>query len=119
VTGWIAKNQWFNSDPLAQARAQELSDRLKHLPVADQLTQVERAIRKEFPEHFPAPAKQPPATQTAAARNPNPSNRVKGFADMPQASQQVAREMVERHPGLKLEDIAKSYWGDPANQRRA
>jgi hypothetical protein len=38
---------------------------------------------------------------------------------MPAASQQVAREMVERHPGLKLEDIAKSYWGDPANQRRA
>lgn len=109
VAEWIGKNAWYNSDPLAQARAGEISDRLKHLPVADQLAQVDRAIRKEFPEHFPKTAKDPPATQTAASRNPNPGNRVKGFADMPQASQQAALEM-ERLNGVKKEDFAKNFW---------
>lgn len=119
VTGWVAKNEWFNKDPLAQARAQELSDRLKHLPVSDQLAQVERAIRKEFPEHFPAPAKTPPATQTGQTRAAQPGNRVQGFADMPAASQQVALKMIERHPNVTKEGFAKAYWADPQNQKRA
>lgn len=119
VAQWVAKNQWFNTDPLAKMRAEEISNRLAHLPVAEQLAQVERAIRKEFPDHFPAPAKQPPGVQTGASRNPNPSNRQKGFNDMPAASQQMARDMVKRHPDLTLEAIAKSYWSDPSNYRSA
>lgn len=119
VNSWIEKNPWYRNDPLAQARAFEICERLKHLPVAEQLAQAERGIRKEFPEHFPAPAKTPPSVQTGQARNPNPSNRAKAFADMPQASQQMARDMVRRNPGLTLESIASSYWADQANQRRA
>lgn len=110
VTEWVGKNAWYNTDPLAQARAAEISDRLAHLPVPEQLKQVERAIRKEFPEHFPK-AKDPPATQTGQSRNPNPSNRVKGFADMPLASQQVALD-YEKRLGVPKEQTAKSYWQD-------
>lgn len=106
---WIAKNEWFNTDPLAQARAIEITERLKHLPVAEQLAQAERGIRKEFPEHFPAPAKQPPATQTGMSRKAAPSNREKGFADMPAASQEIAKDMQRRN-GLPLEAFAKSFW---------
>lgn len=119
VAAWKAKNPWFDTDPAAGFRASEVSDRLKHLPVPEQLAAVEKVIRKEYPEHFAPPAKQPPGVQTAASRNPNPSNRVKGFNDMPAASQQVARDMVRRHPGLTLEAFAKSYWSDPTNQRSA
>lgn len=119
VQQWVAKNTWYNADPLAQARAKEVSTQLAHLPVPEQLAQVERAIRKEFPEHFPAPAKPAPGVQTGASRNPNPSNRAKGFAEMPAASQSMARDMVKRHPDLTLEAIAKSYWADPANQKGA
>lgn len=115
AAAWVAKNEWFNTDPLAQARAKELSEKLSYLPVADQLAQVERAIRKEFPEHFPAPAKPAPATQTAQGRNAIPGNRVKGFADMPQASQQAAIEM-ERLNGVKRDDFAKHYWANEAKK---
>jgi hypothetical protein len=117
VQQWVAKNEWFTKDPLAEARAREISDRLKHLPVPEQLAQVERAIRKEFPEHFPAPAKQPPATQTGGSRNPNPSNRAKGFADMPLASQQVALD-YEKRLGVPKEQTAKSYWADQERVKR-
>lgn len=119
ATTWIGKNEWFNKDPLAQARAIEICERLKHLPVAEQLAQAERGIRKEFPEHFAPPAKQPPATQTGQNRNPNPSNRAKGFAEMPAESQAMARDMVRRNPGLTLEAIAKSFWSQETTQRRA
>ena len=75
------------------------------------------AIGAEFPEHFPAPAKQPPATQTGASRNPNPSNRAKGFADMPAASQQVALD-YEKRLGVPKETTAKSYWADQERVKR-
>jgi hypothetical protein len=115
VASWVAKNEWFNKDPLAQTRAQELSNKLAHLPVPEQLAQVERAIRKEFPEHFPAPAKQPPATQTGSSRAAAPGNRVKGFADMPAASQQAALEF-ERLNKVPKEDFARSYWAQEAKK---
>lgn len=110
VVDWIARNPWYNSDPLAQARAYEICERLKHLPIEEQLKQAERGIRKEFPEHFPAPAKQPPGVQTGQSRKAAPSNRAKGFAEMPPESQAMARDMVRRNPGLTIEAIAKSYW---------
>jgi hypothetical protein len=108
VVEWVGKHPWYNTDPLAQARAREISDRLKHLPVPEQLKQVERAIRKEFPEHFPT-AKQPPATQTGATRNANPSNRAKGFAQLPDDARKMALDYEERL-GVKKEDFATSYW---------
>lgn len=115
---WIGKNEWFNKDPLAQARAIEICERLKHLPVPEQLAQAERGIRKEFPEHFAAPAKQPPGVQTAQSRKAAPSNRAKGFGDMPAESQQIAKDMVRRNPSLTLDAFAKSYWADMNNTRR-
>lgn len=113
VSEWVSRNAWFNTDPLAQVRAKEISDQLARSGVTDvsqQLAQVERAIRREFPEHFKQPVKDPPATQTGQSRKAAPSNRAKGFADMPAESQQMARDMVRRNPAVTLEAIAKSYW---------
>lgn len=117
VEAWVSRNEWFNKDPVAQARAQEWSAKLAHLPVSEQLQQVERAIRKEFPEHFPAPTKQPAGVQTGQARTTAPGNRAKGFNDMPAAAQEMARDFQKRH-GIPLEKTAESYWADQAKQRR-
>lgn len=122
VQEWVGRNEWFTKDPLAQMRAKELSDGLARAGVTDvneQLRQVERAIRKEFPEHFKQAAKDPPATQTGHSRKAAPSNRAKGFADMPAESQQMAKDMVRRNPSVTLEAIAASYWADVAKQGRA
>lgn len=116
---WMARNTWFNSDPLAKVRAQEIAARLAAdgLPEEEQLRQAERAIRKEFPEHFPQASKQPAAVQTAQTRTSQPSNKAKGFNDMPAAAQEMARDYQKRH-GIKVEEFAKSYWDDQAKQRR-
>lgn len=111
---FIERNKsWFQKDPLATDRAIEITDRLARQGYshAEQLAQAERVIKKEFPEHFAPPAKQPPAMQTGQARNGAPSNRAKGFADMPAASQEMAKDMLRRH-GIPLEKTAASYWAD-------
>lgn len=117
---FMARNKWMDSDPLAAARAKEIAERLARAghDVPTQLREAERAIRKEFPEHFTPPVKQPAAVTTATSRNTNVSSRVKGFNDMPADSQKMAREYERRH-GIKPEDFAKSYWADQAKQRRA
>lgn len=114
VNEWIGRNSWFNTDVAAQLRAKEVSERLSKegRSVSEQLEAAERIVRKEFPEHFPAKAKDPPSTQTGQSRKAAPSNRVKGFADMPADSQKMAQDMVRRNPGLTTEAIAKSYWAD-------
>lgn len=118
---FIERNKgWFNVDPGATLRAQEIANGLaqRGVPIAEQLRQAERLVKKEFPELFPAPTKAPAAVQTGQARTAATGSRVKGFADMPAESQKMAREYEQRH-GIKPEDFAKSYWADQAKQRRA
>lgn len=104
---------WFDVDPLATLRAKEIADSLAKngVSIPEQLRQVERAIRKEFPEHFPAPAKTPPGTQTGASRSAATGSRTKGYADMPEASRKMADEYEKTH-GVPKENFAKSYWAD-------
>jgi hypothetical protein len=118
VAAWVAKNPWMNTDPLAASVAREISVRLakEGHSTADQLAAAEKEVKRRFPEHFPTPAKAPPATQTAASRNTNPGNRAKGFADMPQPAQQAALEM-ERLNGVKKDDYARYYWQNEAKKR--
>lgn len=121
VQEWVSRNTWFNSDALAASRAREVTDRLAREghPVDVQLAEAEKAIRRERPDLFPTRAKDPPSTQTGQSRMAAPSNRAKGFTDMPAESQQMAKDMVRRNPSVTLEAIAKSYWSDVANQGRA
>ena len=113
VSQWVAKNDWFNTDPLAALRAREISDRLGKagVPVPEQLTQIDRAMRKEFPELFPAPAKTAPGTQTGSGRPASPTNRIKGYAHMPDDAQKMAMDYKERH-GVPTEEFAKRYWAN-------
>ncbi|MES2904544.1 MAG: hypothetical protein V4696_10200 [Pseudomonadota bacterium] len=108
------RNKWFASDPLARQLAIETSDRLakQGYSTADQLEQAERAVRKQFPEHFPAPPK-PQARVGEGARTASTS-RKQGFADLPVAAQKVARDMNDRL-GISLDTYAANYF---ANERK-
>lgn len=110
---------WFGVDPLATSRAKALADALAKdgYDIPTQLREVERAIKKEFPEHFPAPAKTPAGVQTAGSRSTDTGSRQKGFADMPEASRQMALDYEKRH-GIKKDDFARSYWADEAKKQR-
>jgi hypothetical protein len=118
---FIERNKaWFGKDRLATMRAREICGQLAKdgVPPAEQLRDAERAIRKEYPELFPTPAKQAPGVQTATSRNASTTSRKKGFADMPSESQQMAISYEKEH-GVKREKFAESYWADVEKGRRA
>lgn len=117
---FIARHsKWYGKDPLATERAHEVAERLAKsgYDVATQLAEAERAVRKEFPEHFPK-AKDPPGTQTGGSRAAGGGSKPKGFSDMPAASQEMAKDYLKRH-GLPLEKFAESYWADQGKRRVA
>ena len=111
---WTERHKaWFGKDPLATSRAKQIAEMLAKdgVQIDEQLRQVERAIKKEFPEHFGSAPKPPAATQTGGSRASGGSRGPKGYADMPPESQKLAQE-YERRLGVKKEDFARSYWAD-------
>jgi hypothetical protein len=106
-----ADGKWQGGDPLARTRAIVLAEQFaaQGYGYDEQLQLAERAIRKEFPEHFPAPAKTPPGVQTGSNRNAGQGSGKKGFADMPPESQAIAKDLLARQ-GVPLEDFARRYF---------
>lgn len=120
---WAQKNSsWFQKDPLATARAIEICDTLTKTGVRDHATQLKAAeeqVRREFPHLFPQ-AKPQAGVHAPGSRAPAPSNREKGFSDMPKAAQDIANDMAERGV-IKTADgkpesaralYAKNYWAN-------
>jgi len=115
VEEWRQKNPWFQKDPLATDLAFEVCERLARqgFSHAEQLEAAERRVLKEYPELFPAERQQqrPPAVGQPRSRQAIPSNRAKGFHDMPKPAQDVAVDMENR--GLiKRDDYVKQYWAE-------
>lgn len=117
--------KWFNVDAAATARARQICNDLAAQGVRDpaaQLRAAERTIRLEYPEHFEGQqngqARQRPATvNNPGGRGSPPSNRAKGFSDMPKAAQDVAKGMVERGVIPNTEAYVKRYWQNEEGKR--
>lgn len=114
---------WFNKDTAATARAVQICNDLAGQGVsqADQLKAAERVIRAEYPEHFKneqnGHQRSAPLVNQPGGRSAAPSNRAKGFSDMPKAAQDIAADMVERGVITKKEDYANYYWKNAEAKR--
>lgn len=108
---------WFNKDPLATARAVEITNILAKAgySTAEQLEAAERAVRKEFPEHFPPAAKQQAATHQPQ-RIATQRTTKKGFADLPPDAQKMALDMEDRL-SIPKETYAANYWAEQTKQQ--
>lgn len=110
---FVERNKaWWGVDRLATLRARTIAEELakEGVPPAEQLREAERAIRKEFPEHF-AQAKSPPGVNGPRTRTADIRSRAKGYNDMPEESRKMADDYERRH-GVKKEDFARSYWAE-------
>lgn len=115
---WAEKHSgWFNKDPLATSLAVETCNKLAHLPVAEQLEQAERAVKKQFPELFPAPAKRQAAVHESGRQSGKPSGK-QGFAHLPPEAQKVALDMEDRL-GIGRETYATNYFQNQAQSGQA
>lgn len=118
---------WFRTDPLATARAVEVTNLLARQGY-DENTQLKYArdtVEREYPHLFgrgnngTAPGGKAPAQVHApSSRSAGPSaGKTKGYMDMPKAARDVADDMVARGVLPDKDAYAKHYWqneGKPA-----
>lgn len=110
---WAKRNaNWFQKDPDATRRAFELTQQYAGMGYdhATQLAETEKTLRRERPDLFPANGKPAAAVNSPGSRSASPSNRAKGFSDMPPKAQQIAKDMVERKVIPNTDAYTKMYW---------
>jgi hypothetical protein len=109
---------WFNVDPLATELAVRVSSNLasKGANTAEQLAEAEKAVRRHYPDLFGQAngGKAPAGVHQPSSRSAGPSNRQKGFADMPKPAQDIAKDMVNRGVIPNADVYVKNYF---ANQK--
>jgi hypothetical protein len=123
VADFVERNRtWYDVDPAATLRAREVSDKLaaRGASVADQLQAAERIVRTEFPDLFQGQRngqRAAPAVHRPGSRSAAPSNKPKGFSDMPLEAQKVAKDMTERGVITNTDAYVKNYWKNVEGKR--
>jgi hypothetical protein len=105
------------------ARAVEICKMLAGQGYTDHGTQLriaEQRLRQENPKLFKdgmnGQRKDPPGVNAPGSRGAPPSNRQKGFADMPKEAQDIARDMVERKVIKSQDDYVRNYFANLAGK---
>jgi hypothetical protein len=60
--------------------------------------------------------KDPPGVNAPGSRGAPPSNRQKGFGDMPKEAQDIARDMKERGVIKSTDDYVRNYFANEAGK---
>lgn len=115
---------WFNKPghEFETARAREICNMLAGQGYTDHATQLriaEQRLRQEFPDLFKNGmngTKAPPGVNAPGNRGPSPSNRQKGFADMPKEAQDIANDMKERGVIKSTDDYVRNYFANQAGK---
>jgi hypothetical protein len=107
----------------ATSRAFEICSMLAAQGYTDHGTQLriaEQRMRREYPELFKdgmnGARKEPPGVNAPGSRAPAPSNRQKGFADLPKEAQDIARDMVDRKVISSTDDYVRNYFANEAGK---
>lgn len=118
-------SSWFMKpgNEYATARAREICSTLAAQGYTDHGTQLriaEQRLRQEMPQLFKdsmnGQRKEPPSVNAPGSRTAAPSNRQKGFADMPKEAQDIARDMVERSVIKSTDDYVRNYFANIAGK---
>jgi len=111
VADFMERNAaWYNRDEEATAFAVSLSQRLaaKKVPVPDQLRQVEVAVRKRFPEHYP-PARKPAIAVNGAGSRQAEARLGDAVARLPASARRVGEDFVRKGLVKNIGDYAAAW----------
>lgn len=114
-TEWAARNRWVDTDPNMLAYGEAQIDYIRRtkpgMSYADQLEEVTKAVKKEFPDKFSNPRR-----NSAPSVEGSMSVAKKGgktYADMPKADRETCDRMVARY-GINKDEFVKTYFSDEA-----
>lgn len=113
VKAFEAANPWFGTDKVMTAAARAIGQELAESGVTDpeeQLTEVARRIKVEFPHKFTNPRREAAATVEGA---PAPLRQAsKSYADLPADAKAMCDQFVKDIPGFTREKYVKDYFID-------
>lgn len=112
VNAWKVENPWFTADPALNQYAQTVHVHLNQtkpgLSVEENLAEVAKIVRQNFPEKFNRAQGGPPAVE--GGNGMAGGKRSKGFSDMPSEDQRVADDFIKAGAYKDRASFAKAYW---------
>jgi hypothetical protein len=112
---WVAKNEWFASDEVMRAAAQQLAGKAAQLGMttADQLAYVDREMPRYFPDKFKSKAK-PTHSPVEGLSLAAPRRGGKTGADLPAEARAIAAKEVKEGLWKSVDEYAAVYFGGDA-----
>lgn len=110
LAGFRARNAWFEKDRAMTGAAREIAQELSEAGVtgAEQLAEVEKRIREEFPHKFTNPRRDAAAAVEGA---PSGQRRAgKTYSDLPPDAKAICDQFVKDIPGFTREKYIKDYF---------
>lgn len=111
VKAWVAKNDWYAKDPALRGAAKEISVELEAAGLTDtaeQLAEVAKRIRAEFPEKFSNPRRRDPGAVEGGGSGVRKSG--KSRADLPPEARQFMDRMVKSGTMTEAEYLKDYAW---------
>ncbi len=110
---WQTENPWFFADPAmnqyAQAVHMNLNASKPGMPLTENLAEVAKRVRENFPQKFGASDGRPSAVEGGNGLQTG-SKRARGFSDMPAEDQRIADEFIRAGAHKDRASFAKAYW---------
>ncbi|MDE2022551.1 MAG: hypothetical protein KGI71_06610 [Patescibacteria group bacterium] len=114
---WMERNPWIETDkrlarlafPITQEIRQERPDLIGPGKVGVFLEELERRVKEEYPEYFPAERPRSRTTESTAPRNVAGASKQRTFANLPKEAQEACDRLIERGIVRKREDYVKNY----------
>lgn len=109
---WVAKNAWYNADPVMKGAADEVARQVFLRGTRDKeeiLAAVEREVKKAFPNKFENPRRAAaPAVEGSTSKT---GTQKREDVDMSDAEKQVMNKILRVTPGLTKEQYIKEFKG--------
>ena len=112
---WSSENSWYGTDPELTAYADRAAGpyvRGQHpnLPPDRFLSEVEKEVKKRFPEKFGVQSRPVPTVEGARSANPRPT-KGKSYKDLP-ADAKAACDKFVKQGLLKREEYVRDFFGE-------
>jgi hypothetical protein len=113
LLAWQTANPWFFADAAmnqyAQAVHMQLNVTKPGLSIEENLAEVAKTVRQNFPDKFGPTGGRAPAVEGGNGLSTG-SKRSKGFADLPAEARSAAEQFVRAGAFKTTADYAKAYW---------
>lgn len=97
---WKERNPWYDNNQAMRERADAIGNTLHGVSPTEILNEVERRIKKEFPQRFENPARQ---RATAVEGSTNKGNKKEDSFQLTDEQRRVANRLIKSIPNYTME----------------